>query len=151
MQNEFYGSIAQHFLQRNPKMSRLSLPLAVTGTSGEGSLATFISVSNAHSLPLRDSAWKFLGCKFSCLSIQDSYIYVLSRVRFFATPGTVAFPAPLSMGLSQQEYWNSFSTLPFPPPGNLPDPGIEPASPALAVGFFTTVPPGKPKYSKVHV
>ena len=41
--------------------------------------------------------------------------------------------------------------LPCPPPGNLPDPGIEPASPALAVGFFTTVPPGKPKYSKVHV
>ena len=39
------------------------------------------------------------------------------------------------MGFSRQEYW---SGLPFPPPGNLPDPGTEPASPALAGGFFTT-------------
>ena len=48
------------------------------------------------------------------------------------------------MGLSQQEYWNG---LPFPPPGDLPDPGIKPESPeatALAGGFFTTEPPGKP-------
>ena len=49
--------------------------------------------------------------------------------------------APLSMELSRQEYW---SGLPFPPPGDLPDPGIEPVSPALAGGFFTTEPPGKP-------
>ena len=41
---------------------------------------------------------------------------------------TVAHQAPLSMGVSRQEYW---SGLPFPPPGDLPDPGIEPASPAL--------------------
>ena len=41
----------------------------------------------------------------------------------------------LSMGLSWQEYWNG---LPFPPPGDVPEPGIEPASPALASGFFTT-------------
>ena len=66
---------------------------------------------------------------------------MLSRVRLFATPGTVAHQAPLSMGFSRQEYW---SGLPLPPPGDLPDPGIEPvslASPALAGGFLTTGPP----------
>ena len=50
----------------------------------------------------------------------------LSRVRLFATPWTVAHQAPLSMGFSRQEYW---SGLPGPPPGDLPDPGIEPVSP----------------------
>ena len=49
--------------------------------------------------------------------------------------------APLSMGFSRQEYWRG---LPFPPPGDLPHPGTEPASPALAGGFLTTEPPGKP-------
>jgi len=61
-----------------------------------------------------------------------------------ATPGTVARQAPLSMGFFRQEYW---SGLPFPSPGDLPDPGIEPMSataPASAGRFFTTVPFGKP-------
>ena len=49
-----------------------------------------------------------------------------SHVRFFAIPWTVACQAPLSMGCSRQEYWDG---LPCPPPGDLPDPGIEPASP----------------------
>ena len=53
---------------------------------------------------------------------------VLSRVRLFVNPQTVACQAPLSMGFSKQEYW---SGLPFPSPEELPDPGIEPASPAL--------------------
>jgi len=60
------------------------------------------------------------------------------------TPWTVAHQAPLSMGFSKQEHW---SGLPFPPPGDLPNPGIEPASlasPALAGGFFTTALPGPP-------
>ena len=52
----------------------------------------------------------------------------LSHVRLFATPETVAFQVPPSMGFSRQEYW---SGLPFPSPGDLPDPGIEPGSPAL--------------------
>ena len=52
----------------------------------------------------------------------------LSRVRLFMTPWTVAYQTPLSMGFSRQEYW---SWLPFPSPGDLPDPGIEPGSPAL--------------------
>ena len=61
-----------------------------------------------------------------------------SHVRLFATPGTVARLAPLSMGFSRQEYW---SGLPCPPPEDLPNPGIEPAflmSLALAGGLFTT-------------
>ena len=57
------------------------------------------------------------------------------------TPWTVAYQAPLSMEFSRQEYW---SGLPFPPPGDLPNPGIELASFALAGGFFTTAPLRKP-------
>ena len=52
----------------------------------------------------------------------------------FATPWTVAHQAPPSMGFSRQEYW---SGLPFPPPGDLPDPGIEPRSPTLQADAFT--------------
>ena len=52
----------------------------------------------------------------------------LSYVRFFATSWTVAYQAPPSMGFSRQEYWNG---LPFPSPGDLPNPGFEPGSPAL--------------------
>ena len=59
----------------------------------------------------------------------------------FETLWTVARQVPLSMGFLRQEYW---SGLPFPSPGDLPDPGIEPTSPTLAGGFFTTEPSGKP-------
>ena len=55
---------------------------------------------------------------------------VLSYVSFFMTPWIVACQAPLSMGFPRQQHW---SALPFPPPGDLPDSGIEPASPALAL------------------
>ena len=55
----------------------------------------------------------------------------LSRVRLFATLWTVAYQAPPSMGFSRQEYW---SGLPFPSPGDLPDPGIEPRPPAFQAG-----------------
>ena len=62
----------------------------------------------------------------------------LSHIQLFVTPWTVAHQAPLSMGFSRQEYW---SGLPFLPPGDLPDPGIEPTSltsPTLTAGFSTT-------------
>ena len=65
----------------------------------------------------------------------------LSRVQLFATPWTVAYEASLSMGFSRQEYW---SGLPFPSPGDLPDPGIEPGSPTLEAEALTSEPPGKP-------
>ena len=60
------------------------------------------------------------------------------HVQLFTSPWIIAHQAPLSMGFSRQEYW---SGLPWPPPGDLPDPGIEPISlksPALAGGFFIT-------------
>ena len=60
-----------------------------------------------------------------------------SCIRLFATLWTAACQAPLSVGFSRQEYW---SGLPGPPPGVLPDSGIEPTSPALTGGFFTTEP-----------
>ena len=62
---------------------------------------------------------------------------MLSYVQLFATPWSVALHAPLSMGFSRQEYW---SRLPCSPPGDLSNPGMEPTSPALACGFFTTEP-----------
>ena len=74
----------------------------------------------------------------------------LSCVRLFVTSWTVAHQALLSMGFSRQEYW---SGLPFSPPADLPDSGIELSSPALVGGFFTVEPPGKPPYTKdsVHI
>ena len=65
-----------------------------------------------------------------------------------ATPWTVTCQAPLSMGSSRQEY---LSGLPFPPPGNLPDPGIEPRSPALQADTSTSEPPGKPVYIYIDI
>ena len=71
----------------------------------------------------------------------------LSRVLLFATPWTVAYHAPPSMGFSRQEYW---SGLPFPSPGDLPDPGIEPESPALGADALPSAPPGEPKKEKMY-
>ena len=66
-------------------------------------------------------------------------VKLLSRVRLSATLWTVAHQAPPSMGFSRQEYW---SGLPFPSPGDLPNPGIEPKSPTLQVDALTSEPPG---------
>ena len=101
----------------------------------------------------------FLVCLFASKSAVNSKhskvsewkVKSLSRVWLFATPWTVAYQAPPSIGFSRQEYWNG---LPFPSPGGLPDPGIEPASPAgpvLAGGFFTTQPPGKSSSKELNV
>ena len=71
-------------------------------------------------------------------------MYVVSCVRHFGTEWTVALQSPPSMDFSRQEYRSGLS---FPSPGYLPNPGIEPvtpASPALSGRFFTTAPPGKP-------
>ena len=76
---------------------------------------------------------------------------MLSCVQLFVTPWTVAHQDPLSMGFSKQEYWSGF---PFPSPGALPSPGIEPmslVSPALAGGFFTTEPPGNQVTSIINL
>ena len=75
-----------------------------------------------------DITWSWFGglISQSCLTL--------------ATPWTVAHQAPLSMGLSRQEYW---SGLPFPSPGGLPNPGIEPESPTLQADSLPSEPPGK--------
>ena len=65
----------------------------------------------------------------------------LSCVQLFVTPWTVAHQAPLSMGLSQQEYW---SGLPFTSPGDLPNPGMKPEYPAMQANSLPSEPPGKP-------
>ena len=87
--------------------------------------------------------------QFSCLEdgktvILTSWVVVnirvksLSHVQLFATPWTVAYQAPLSMEFSRQNYW---SGLPFPSPGDLPDPGVEPSSPALQADALLSEPP----------
>ena len=74
---------------------------------------------------------------------SDACVGVLNCVQLFATPWTIACQASLSTEFSRQEYWSAWPC----PPGHLPDPGIEPespASPALAGRVFTTAPLGKP-------
>ena len=79
----------------------------------------------------------YQGSKYFKLLVE---VKSLSRVRLFKTPWTVAYQAPPSMGFSRQEYW---SGLPFPSPGDLPDPGIKPRSPALEADALTSESPGK--------
>ena len=69
----------------------------------------------------------------------------LSRVWLFVTLWTVAYQASLSMGFSRQEYWSGVS---LPSPGDLPDPGIEPGSPALQADALTSEPPGSVNLEK---
>ena len=78
-----------------------------------------------HFSPVQDPPWK--------VKVKS-----LSRVRLFATPWTVAYKVPPSMEFSRQEYW---SGLPFPSPGNLPDSGIEPGSPACKQVLLPSEPP----------
>ena len=76
--------------------------------------------------------WQQRGC---------GRVLVAKSCPTFATPWTVACQASLFMGFSRQEYW---SGLPFPSPGDLPNPGIEPGSPMLQVDSLPTEPPGRP-------
>ena len=72
-----------------------------------------------------------------CLLLKVK-VKLLIRVRLFVTPWTIAYQAPLSMRFSRQEYWSGLS---FPFPGDLPDPEIEPRSPALQADTLTSEPP----------
>ena len=74
-------------------------------------------------------------CVCVCVLVPQSYLTLCN-------PMAIALRAPLSMEFSRQEYW---SELPFPSPGDLCDPGIEPRSPALQVGPLPFEPPGKPQ------
>ena len=71
----------------------------------------------------------------------------LGRVQLFATPWTVAYQAPPSMGFSRQEYW---SGLPFPSPRDLPNPRIKPGSSTLQADALPSEPPGKSKRYEVN-
>ena len=93
------------------------------------------------SLQLRVEFQSFSGFKPQLWGLRVVVVVLLSHVWLFATPWTVAYQAPLSMGCPRWEHW---SGLPFPSPGNLPNPGIKPESSELAGAFFTTEPPGKP-------
>ena len=73
---------------------------------------------------------------------KKSVVQLPAYVQLFCIPWILTPWAPLSMGFPRQKYW---SRLPFSSPGDFPNLGIEPVSPALAGGFFTTEPPGKPK------
>ena len=81
----------------------------------------------------------------SCLDKKPIFFHAvsarLSHIQLFATLWTVAHQASLPMGFSRQEYW---SRLPFPSPGDVPEPQMKPASPALAGRFFTSLSPGMP-------
>ena len=77
--------------------------------------------------------------KHFTVCIITNYVCIFSRVQLSATPWTVNVQAPLSMGFSRQEYW---SELPFPSPGDLPDPGIKPGSPTLQGDSLLSEPPG---------
>src|SRR5574341_460593 len=82
-----------------------------------------------------DKMWYIQTMEYCCcclITMSDSFV----------TLWTVACQAPLSMGFPRQEYWNG---LPFPSPGDLPDPGIEPRSPALQADSLLTETSGKPK------
>ena len=90
---------------------------------------------------------EWVAISFSNASKRKVKVKSHSRARPLATPWTAAHQAALSRRSSRQEYWGG---LPCPLPGDLPDPGIEPTSPALAGGFFTTsttweAPPKIPK------
>ena len=94
--------------------------------------------SPSHIIPPNSSLWAQPPFPFYRMHVC---VKSLSRVWLFATPWTVTHQAPLSMGFSRQEYW---SALPFPSPGDLPNPGIEPRYPALQADALSSEPPGKP-------
>ena len=75
------------------------------------------------------------------LTLRQLLVKLLSCVQLFMTPWTITYQVPPSMEFSSQEYW---SGSPFPSPGNLPHPGIEPRSPTLLEDAFLSELPGKP-------
>ena len=91
-----------------------------------------------HTKGSKSNREKHYMISFTCVHAK-----LLQSCLTLATPWTVAHQVPVFMGFPRQEYWNG---LPFPSPGNFPDPGIKLASSALAGRFFTTEPSGKPKF-----
>ena len=86
--------------------------------------------------------WNPKDCRYTLSIYMHTYVY--SNVLTFKY---ISLLAPLSMKFSRQEYQRG---LPFPSPGDLPNPGIEPGSPALQAGYLPTEPPGKPIHTLVY-
>ena len=106
-------------------------------------MCLFCSLSVRHTVYTNDwlISWKSM-CVDSVILLWyffHMYAQLLSRVQLFATPWTVTYQAPLSMGFSRYEYWNG---LPFPSPGDLPNPWIESVSPSLQADALPSEPPG---------
>ena len=104
--------------------------------TGVGSLSLLRGI-----FPTQEWNQGFLHCRRILYQLSYHRSPIAKSCPTLVTPWTVVCQAPLSTGLPRQEYW---SGLPFPSPGDLPDPGIKPVSPELAGGCFTTEPPGKP-------
>ena len=101
--------------------------------------------------PFSGHTFTFISKKISLNSKSHKVkvkVKSLNRVQLFATPWTVAYQASPSMGFSRQEYW---SGLPFPSPGDPPDPGIKPRSPTLEADALTSEPTGKPNKIKYPI
>ena len=114
------------FTQKRPHQGPVFLHPKAQGSQSVSFPSNHLQVVIAHCSFRTKLGWQ-------CACVLSHF----SCVQLFVTPGTVACQAPLSMGFSRQEYW---SRLPFPPPGDLPDPGIEAGAlmfPALATRFFT--------------
>ena len=122
-----------HEISESDTNERLTLSLSsvikATASATPGDKEDKLNLSMFRSLP-------FMTYNYNIVKVK-----LLSRVRLFETPWTVAYQAPPSMGLSRQEYW---SGLLFLSPGDLPDPGIKPRSPAFQADTLTSEPPGKP-------
>ena len=114
---------------------------------------TCVRVLMAASTIRNSSKWK-QAKKSITTRINKYYIHMkvkvksISRDQLFATPRTVAYHAPPSMGFSRPEYW---SRLPFSSPRDLPEPRIEPRSPALQADALQSEPPGKPLCSRNRI
>ena len=101
--------------------------------------ASIILMSKPEKDTTRKENYRLISLSNIDAEVKWSEVKSFSRVWLFVTPWTVARQAPPPMGFSRQEYR---SGLPFPSPGDLPDPGIEPTSPALQVDALTSEPPG---------
>ena len=113
-----------------------------TSLQEEGRMKSVFRAGNLLN-PKSDHHWEVLWPLLQEKIYAYNEVKSLSRVQLFVTPWTVAYQAPPSMGFSRQEYW---SGLPFPSPGDLPDPGIEPRSPTLQADPLTSEPPGNPVF-----
>ena len=103
-------------------------------------LSSLTSMASTTLCPLKPASRRWEANSGVCVSVCVC-VCLLSHVWLFVTPWPLARQTPVSMGSSRQEHWDKW---PFPPPGNLPNPGIKPMSPgfpALAGGFFTNAPP----------